>query len=136
MIPKRVTVNKRKHKRYQVPAGSFVTLDSRGSIVGQIMDISVDGVSFRYMGDTFCFRPKGESYLDIHLTEGGLSLGKIPFETVSDYDIPNPLLRKVVDPIPLNHKAMRRCGVQFGELTPDQKSQLEELIQNHSTGEA
>jgi hypothetical protein len=29
----------------------------------------------------------------------------------------------------------KRCGVQFGELTPDQKSQLEDFTQNHTTGE-
>jgi hypothetical protein len=133
MIPQKEMVDQRKHKRYVVPTGSFVVLGPHGPILGQIIDISMGGVAFRYMNSR---KPKDESYLDIFLTEGDLSLGRVPFKTVSDFEIPNTILYKIVDPIPIGYKAMKRVSVQFGELTPDQKSQLEELTQKHSTGEA
>jgi hypothetical protein len=132
MIPKKEIVDQRKHKRYGVPTGSFVVLGSHGSIIGQIIDISLGGVAFRYMNSR---QPRDESYLDIFLTEGDLSLGKVPFKTISDCEIPNTVLYKVVDPIPIGYKAMKRVSVQFAQLTSHQISRLENLIRSHTTGE-
>ena len=133
MIPQKEMVDQRKHKRYVVPTGSFVVLGPHGPILGQIIDISMGGVAFRYMNSR---KPKDESYLDIFLTEGDLSLGKLPFKTVSDFETLNVVLPKVVDPIPLSSKVMKRSSVQFAQLTPDQISRLKYLIRSHTTGEA
>jgi hypothetical protein len=72
-------------------------------------------------------KPMGESAKLSILPAGDSSyLYKIPCRAVWD--------RKVNE----NHFSsisMRRCGVQFGELTPYQKAQLEQFIQDHTTGE-
>jgi hypothetical protein len=129
-------VERRKHQRFQIPTGSFVALGPDDTILGRIIDISLSGVAFHYMGDTLCFRPKDESYLDIHLTEGDLSLKKVPVETVSDDEISDVVSSKLVDPIPVSNKGMRRCSVQFGQLTHHQISQLEHFIEDYAIGEA
>jgi hypothetical protein len=72
--------------------------------------------------------------LDIHLTEGEISLDRVPIKAVSDYEIPNTVLFKTVDEIPPSCRTMRRCGVQFGDLTQHQRSQLQQCIRNHTTG--
>jgi c-di-GMP-binding flagellar brake protein YcgR len=95
------------------------------------MDISMGGIAFRYMDSK---KPTDESRLDMFLTEGDMCLGQVPIKAVSDYEIPNTVLCKTVDEIPPSCRTMRRCGVQFGDLTQHQRSQLQHYIQNHTTG--
>jgi c-di-GMP-binding flagellar brake protein YcgR len=132
MIPNQETVEQREHKRYQVATDSYISLGSDQPVLGQIIDISMGGIAFRYMGSETL---PDESHLDIYLTENDMCLGKIPFKTVSDYEVPNTVLCKTVDRIPPSCRTMRRSGLQFGELTPDQRTQLESCIMNHTTGE-
>jgi c-di-GMP-binding flagellar brake protein YcgR len=131
MIPQEEMVDHREHVRYRVPKDSFVTIGSDEPILGQIMDISMGGIAFRYMDSK---KPTDESRLDMFLTEGDMCLGQVPIKAVSDYEIPNTVLCKTVDEIPPSCRTMRRCGVQFGDLTQHQRSQLQHYIQNHTTG--
>ncbi len=65
--------------------------------------------------------------LDIFLTDSDFRLYEFPCQSVWDlitYEIPTIALHK------------RRCGVQFGELTQSQIFQLEDFIQNYTTGPA
>ena len=68
------------------------------------------------------------SELDIFLIGDGFHLDKVPFQTVSDEGIPERLS-------PGSQK-VRRCGVQFGELTQMQILKLKEFILNHTVVEA
>jgi hypothetical protein len=124
-------VEQRRYKRYEVPTGSFVALGPQNSILGQIMDISMGGLAFRYMDSK---KPIDESYLDIFLTERDFCLGKVPVKAVSNYEIDNTVTCKLVEGV-YRYTAMRRSSVQFGELTHHQMSQLEHFIQNHTTSE-
>jgi c-di-GMP-binding flagellar brake protein YcgR len=131
MSPEEEMVDHREHIRYQVPGGSFVTIGSDEPIMGQIIDISMGGIAFRYMDSK---KLTEESHLDMFLTEGDMCLGQVPIKAVSDHEIPNTVLCKTVDEIPPSCRTMRRCGVQFGDLTQHQMSQLQQCIQNHTTG--
>jgi hypothetical protein len=65
--------------------------------------------------------------LEVFLTDSLFRLYDVPCESIWDlaiYEIEHCTLHK------------RRCGVQFGELTEDQVSQLEHFIENYTTGEA
>ena len=53
---------------------------------------------------------------------------EIPCKAVSDLEIE--------DSPPFSSISMRRCGVQFGELTQEQESQLDYFLQNHTVGHA
>jgi len=55
-----MTENKehRKYTRYHVPEGSFVTLGPSNAILGQILDISMGGLAFRYINS----QPKETEY--------------------------------------------------------------------------
>jgi len=125
-------VEQRRYKRYEVPTGSFVALGPQNSILGQIIDISMGGLAFRYMDSK---KPIDESYLDIFLTERHFCLGKVPVKAVSDYEINNTVTCKLVDGVPYRRTAMKRSSVQFGELTHHQMSQLEHFVQNNATCE-
>ncbi len=115
---------KRKHPRFQVPKGTFVSVGPYDAQVGQIIDMGMGGLAFRYVGRPEPFN--GE--LSIFLSERDFYLGRIPFKTVSDCEIAG---KGPSSPI-----AMRRSGVRFRKLTDYQVSQLEYFIQNHTLGEA
>jgi hypothetical protein len=114
--------DQRKDKRYQLKGCAFAIPRARRRKLWQIMDISKGGLAFQYV-------PNGEQVYvspDLDIAYAGVSfyLEKVPFETVSDLEIENG--------IRWSSLKVRRCGVQFGELTHHQVSLLEDFIQKHA----
>lgn len=110
---------RRRHPRYHLKAGAYVVNAARP---GLITDISFEGLSWRYVA-----RKKwteSSPTLDILIEEDGTSVVGLPYRIISDcearHDCPDRSL------------AVRRRSVQFGELTPGQRAQLEELIRQRT----
>jgi hypothetical protein len=115
------------HKRFRVRENSYVTLGGRVSKLGQIIDISQGGLSFRYID----IGERPNSSLEVKLSiknDNGFQLEHISFETI--YDL------RATKEFPFSFTRIRRRGGQFVALTPDQESGLEYLIQNYTTGQA
>jgi hypothetical protein len=116
-------VERRKHKRFDPPSDAVVFLRTSWpdfTIVGKIIDISACGLAFLYSAAS---RQKDESRnLDIILAGPRFSLGKVPFKTISDFEISIEC--------PVGFMAPRRRSVQFGDLTDNQKLALEYFIQS------
>jgi hypothetical protein len=112
--------------------GSFVSLGSNGSVLGQVLDVSMGGLSFRYIGD----EPKNGSHLDIFSTEHDFHLGKVPFKPVKDFEIENRVLYKMGGKAHPHCRTMRRGSVKFHKLSRKQKSQLKDFLRNHAVREA
>ena len=121
---KKKWVERREHQRIQVKSGAFVGIGPHFNQVGPLVDISKGGLSFRYTSRKK--QAKGLS-LDIFLTDRDFYLGYVPFKAVSDSKTPDN---------PSGSATIRQCTVQFGELTPDQISYLQDFIQDHTIGEA
>jgi hypothetical protein len=122
----RLPFERRQQPRFKVAEGVFAALVNHGSKLGQIRDISKRGLAFRYIdhGDEF-----GEtSELKIIISSGGVYLDKLPFRKVSDFEIKNEYSFSSIK--------MRQIGLQFGKLTAQQYSRLEEFIKHHTIGEA
>lgn len=119
-------VERRRHKRFQAEEGAYAAVRPQYEKIGQIIDVSRGGLAFRYMVSGS--QEDASSELDIFLIGEGFHLDKVPFQTVSDEGIPERLS-------PGSQK-MRRCGVQFGELTQMQILKLKEFILNHTVVEA
>jgi hypothetical protein len=115
----------RRHKRFQVPKETFVALGPRFYKVGRLTDLTMDGLAFRYLGNT---EPLEGSYVDIFMTEGDFCLGKLLIHYVSDVE--------VAEYTPSRSITLRQCHVKFKRLTPQQTAKLKEFIQNHTVGEA
>ena len=79
------------------------------------------GLAFSYI--TSEESPNGAVELSIFLAENRFHLRKIPFETISDVEITEG---------PSSSLTMRRRSVKFGELAPNQVSQLKYFIRNHT----
>jgi hypothetical protein len=115
------------HKRFRVRENSYVTLRGPVSKLGQIIDISRGGLSFRYID----IGERPNSSLEVKLSikkNNGFQLEHIAFKTI--YDL------RATKEFPFSATRIRRRGGRFVALDPDQISGLEYLIQNYTTGEA
>lgn len=118
-------VERRKQGRFKVKQGAFAALGHLFSPVGQIVDISRGGLSFRYVAGKD--QSIGSSILTILLSDAGFHFYILPFKPLWDLAIPNEFSSGSV--------SMRQCGGQFGDLRGDQKLDLDYFIQNYTTDE-
>lgn len=66
MVSSKEQRERRKHKRFQIPKGAFVGLGPYFGKVGPIIDVSMSGLAFRYVGSA---ESNGGSYLDMFLAD-------------------------------------------------------------------
>jgi hypothetical protein len=118
-------VERRKHTRFRVQDSAYVALKPSDAEGGRLISISMSGLMFEYLTNQASSIEATE--LDILLVDGAFELSHVPCQRI--WDLPTYEL------IPTSPLQKRRCGVEFGELTQSQISQLEYFIQNHTTGE-
>jgi hypothetical protein len=116
---------RRQQKRFKAAEGAFAALVDQESRLGQIKDISLCGLSFRYIDSHE--KLVNASELKIILGNRGLYLDKVPFKVVSDFEIKSEFSFSRVN--------MRQIGLAFGELTPGQRNRLDRFIKHHTIGE-
>ncbi len=121
-------VSERRYARFRVPSDSAYAVFRRhwlrSSIMGDIVDISLDGLCFRYIASEKSSHRS--SHIDILLTDGSFCLNKIQVRTISDFEM---------DGKTSGGFKTRQCGVQFGNLTDNQKSDLRYFIQTYTTAD-
>lgn len=110
--------DRRANRRYRAGDGSYAALSPNSSKVGPIVDISMDGLCFRYIvhGD----QPREPVETHIYVGDNGFYLDKMPYETVEDVEIDNPSSLATL--------IMRQRRIQFVGLTDNQKAQLKYFI--------
>ena len=114
----------RKNSRFWIQEFAYAVLRPSSKKVGQIVDISRGGLSFRYP-DTG--EEHAESFeLDIFLVGDDFYLDKIPFKTISERDMDIEM--------PDQSLTMKQCGVKFDALTIKQLEQLDILIGKYTRG--
>ena len=122
---RRLRMDRRQARRYRVKDGIFAVFMANKDKLGQIKDISMKGLSFRYANDNGDSREAGE--LKIIIAGYGLYLDKIPIETVSDFEVQGGF---AISPL-----KMRQTGLRFVDLTPEQKYQIGRFIRQHTVKE-
>ena len=112
-------IERRKHRRFKVKDFTFVKFRSESDEdVGQLLDISKEGLSLRYFVNTK--KPKNFYKLDIYLSGGDFIIAGIPFKTISNTELN--------DGLQFSPPIFRRSSVQFGHLTPNQISKLDYFL--------
>ncbi len=120
-IPERL-VEQRKHHRFPVGNVALVSFAPDPGEPGEVIDISLGGLSFRYFGEKV--QRKKSSRLNILSWDGGPSVRDLPFEKVSDVTLFDDLTVGSLT---------RRGSVRFGHLTRSQLTALVHLIEHHTT---
>jgi len=116
------TTERRRHERYLAERHAITMLWPASSIVGRVVDISMDGLAFRYLASE---QPQdGSSDIEIILPQDSFSSGLLPFRTVSDQKTPGFFSTLI-------GKQARRQSVQFGELNDLQRANLACFIETY-----
>jgi len=119
---RRTGLKRRKHQRFQIEDFIFVQLKTESAKdVGQLIDISNGGLSFRYL-----VSPKKQtifSTLDIVLSGSDFAITGLPFRSISDNEL--------ADECQSGPIIFRRYSVQFEQLTYNQHFKLYYFLYNH-----
>ncbi len=121
-MDRKALIERRQLNRFNAQDGAFAVARNHVSKLGQIMNVSMRGLAFKYIANGK--QSNGLFELDIFLSGHGIHLKNIPSKTVSDFEMKSDF--------PFSSIRMRQCCVQFGELTRIHISQLEDFIQNHT----
>ena len=128
MVGRKRTVERRKSKRYEAVNGAYAAISPKSHKVGQITDISMGGLSFKYV-DTNNGEIKNDnqnhSEESIFLSSMGFYVGDLPFKTISD--------NEVTDIPSFSSMKVRQRHVQFTDLSFKQLFDLDYYLRNNVT---
>jgi len=113
----------RHHKRFPVEESTFALLRAKGSKLGRVIDISKDGLSFRYL--SIGGQLKGALQLDLISPHHDFTVNNLPVKIISSLEVASEM--------PFRSITLWRVGAKFGKLTQKQKTKLEYFIQHHTT---
>ncbi len=119
---------RRKNQRFQVKERVFAFPEQHVCELGQILDISRGGLSFRYIDDR---EPStaGSFTLDLFMHGNDFCIKKLRVRTASDISLEEDY-NSLITPIQL-----RRRGVQFLDLSEEQLSELNQFLKNCTLSE-
>jgi hypothetical protein len=108
----------REHPRFQVKDKTSFVLNPDWPTMGEVVDISCGGLAFNYLSEDEW--PRAEGIGSVIFGNHDSCLTDLPLHVVDDF----PVADIAVSP----DKKHRRCCLQFGDLTKDQKFLLECFI--------
>ena len=114
-------LNRRKQKRYRSKEGTFAVLEP-GTLIGQIIDISMGGLSFSYIDDKNIKSEPKE--LDIYTLSEDINIEKIPFSIITDCELEKKTYT--------NSFSIRKKSIKFEKLNFNMRSMLKYLINTHT----
>jgi len=115
------TDEQRRHKRFDVKDGAYSVLSYHPTVMGQIVNISAEGLAATYKGK----RLKKSAEIDLFISDAGFYLDQIPVKAISDHKIAGKFLS--------SSKTIWQRSLQFGDLTNDQRSQLKQFLQHYTS---
>jgi len=112
--------DKRKFKRFDVKEGAFAVLRYKPTIMGQIVNMSSNGIAVIYKGK----RLSKSSEIDMFIKDAGFYLDEIPVKTISDH--------KIGGRFPFRSESLWHRSIQFGELSEEQESQIAHFLEYYT----
>ena len=123
-------VEQRRHIRLLPHENTFAVIGRKFTKVGKVKDIGMGGLAIEYIAGEDCNHEAGR--VDIFMTGHVFHLYNVPCKMIYDIEIHVPHVNNKYVKI----LTTKRCGVKFGELTEDEKAQLELFIESHTTAKA
>ena len=116
-----MVTERRNAKRLRAVDGALAALSPETGRVGQIQNISLNGLAFRYIADDSPKADLSRTFkLQLIFAGKGIWLDGLPVKWIADVDIPTD---SSFSGIPV-----RQTSLQFIHLTESQKSRLKEYI--------
>lgn len=108
----------RKHSRVRPKKQTYAVMRPMFETLGRVMDISSDGLSIEYIStDGVCDQ---FAEIDLMLMDQGLLLQKLPCRIVYD--------TKLEETSSEAGLMVRRCGIQLGSLSANQRARLKMFL--------
>jgi hypothetical protein len=124
MVGRKRTIERRRNKRYKAVDGAYAAISPNSHKLGQIIDISMGGLSFKYIDTSNDDRESdGTPEEAVFLSSMGYYVGDLPFKTVSDYEITNTPS--------FSSMKVRKRHVQFTDLSFKQLFDLDYYLRNN-----
>jgi hypothetical protein len=125
MAGRKRTIERRKNRRYKAVEGAYAAVSPNSHKLGQIIDLSMGGLSFKYIDtSTEDTNNKGiHSDETIFLSSMGYYVGDLPFKTISDYEVTNAPS--------FSSMKVRKRHVQFTDLSFKQLFDLDYYLKNN-----
>jgi len=124
MVGRKRTVERRKNKRYKAVDGAYAAISPNSHKLGQIIDISMGGLAFKYI-DTSTEENDVDASAEesIFLSSMGYYVGDLPFKTISDYEVTNAPS--------FSSMKVRKRHVQFTDLSFKQLFDLDYYLRHN-----
>jgi len=124
MVGRKRTIERRKNKRYKAVEGAYAAISPNSSKLGQIIDISMGGLAFKYI-DTSSDDAQSEQLPEktIFLSSMGYYVGDLPFTTITDY--------AMTDAPSFSAMKVRKRHVKFNDLSFKQLFDLDYYLRNN-----
>ena len=113
---------RRQHQRFKVPEK---TLAITPNIIGQIIDISAGGCELKYIDNNGQLEQEGA--MDILMNDKGFYMEQVPIVMAWQDRPQSSALSTII---------VRKIGVRFAELSPEQKERIDYFIKNFTLGVA
>ncbi|MEJ2657015.1 MAG: hypothetical protein P8012_07425 [Desulfobacterales bacterium] len=122
MTDNTVITDQRRYKRYKTREDTLVSFTSGSLQMGRIINIGRGGLAF------YCVDTKKQIIssfkMNIFLANDGYNLTEIPFKIVSEFSLSGKIYGR--------KPKLRRCCVEYGQLTHSQSSSLDYFIKNYT----
>jgi len=124
MVGRKRTIERRRNKRYKAVDGAYAAVSPNSHKLGQIIDISMGGLSFKYIDTSNEDKDAGGTPEEaVFLSSMGYYVGDLPFKTVSDYEI--------INAPSFSSMKVRKRHVQFTDLSFKQLFDLDYYLRNN-----
>jgi hypothetical protein len=104
---------------FRVDNTAYVTFWPSSALIGQIVSIGINGLTFDYPRGRE--KPANSGKLNLSWPQENFHLREVPFQIVSDAE---------AQEVTSSTWDLRRCEIEFGELAYPLKSKLEDFIQS------
>jgi hypothetical protein len=124
MVGRKRTVERRRNKRYKAVDGAYAAISPNSHKLGQIIDISMTGLSFKYIDTSNDDKYENQIPEEtVFLSSMGYYVGDLPFQVVSGYEVTN---------VPsFSSMKVRKRHVQFTDLSFKQLFDLDYYLRNN-----
>ena len=120
---------RRKYVRFLPQPNAYAALGASYTKIGKIRDISMGGVAFEYYSGSEELN-QHDSTVTIFITVNSFYLENIPCQIISD----QPKSGSNKTPVLNANYRVKRCGLQFMNISEDQRQRLEFFLDHHTQG--